>query len=143
MPFFCNFTKWNWRSKYKVLAFGSQWRCHCQIQVTRSLYHKNQILKFPPPSLIPALRNISRHFTVETGQTEYTFATQCTEVRFSSFLPGRFITAIVKCVQKKSRLTNCRFTSISSQISAIYMNIFHKTEVQTVILRCWMGLYLT
>ena len=34
--------------------------------------------------------------------------------------------------QKRSRLTNCRFTTISSQISAIYMNIFHKTEVQTV-----------
>ena len=40
-----------------------------------------------------------------------------------------------------SRLTNCRFTTISSQISAIYINIFHKTEVQTVILRCWTGLY--
>ena len=38
--------------------------------------------------------------------------------------------------------TNCCFTTISSQISAIYMNIFHKTEVQTVILRCWMGLFL-
>ena len=48
----------------------------------------------------------------------------------------------IKCVQKKSRLTNCRFTTISSQISAIYMTIFHKPEVQTVILRCWMGLYL-
>ena len=41
---------------------------------------------------------------------------------------------ILKCVQKKSRLTNCRFTTISSQIAAIY--IFHKTEVQAVILRC-------
>ena len=41
-----------------------------------------------------------------------------------------------------SRLTNCRFTAISSQISAIYIIIFHKTEVQTVILRCWIGLYL-
>ena len=39
-------------------------------------------------------------------------------------------------VPKISRLTNCRFTNISSQISAIYMNIFHKTDVQTVILRC-------
>ena len=35
-----------------------------------------------------------------------------------------------------------RFTTISSQIFANCMNIFHKTEVQTVILRCWMGLYL-
>ena len=29
-----------------------------------------------------------------------------------------------------------------SQFSAIYIIIFHKTEVQTVILRCWMGLNL-
>ena len=42
----------------------------------------------------------------------------------------------IEGVMKKSRLTNCRFTTISSQISAIYTNIFHKTEVQTVILRC-------
>ena len=48
----------------------------------------------------------------------------------------------IKCVQKKNRLTNCRFTTISSPISNIYMNIWHKTEVQTVILRCLMGLYL-
>ena len=48
----------------------------------------------------------------------------------------------VEGVSKVSRLTNCRFTTISSQISAIYINIFHKTEVQTVILRCWTGLYL-
>ena len=47
----------------------------------------------------------------------------------------------VEGVSKVSRLTNCRFTTISSQISAIYINIFHKTEVQTVILRCWTGLY--
>ena len=32
-------------SKFKVLAFWSQWRYHDQIQITRSLYHKNQILK--------------------------------------------------------------------------------------------------
>ena len=34
-----------------------------------------------------------------------------------------------------------RFTTISSRFSTIYINIFHKTEVQTVILRCWTGLY--
>ena len=43
---------------------------------------------------------------------------------------------LVEGEEKKSTLTNCRFTTISSQISAIYMNIFHKTEVQMVILRC-------
>ena len=32
-------------SKFKVLAFCSQWRYHDQIQITRSLYNKNQILK--------------------------------------------------------------------------------------------------
>ena len=40
------------------------------------------------------------------------------------------------------RQLNCSFTNISSHFSAIYIQIFHKTEVQTVILRCWMGLYL-
>ena len=34
------------------------------------------------------------------------------------------------------RLIKCCFTTISSQIFAIYIHIFHKTEVQTVILRC-------
>ena len=32
--------------------------------------------------------------------------------------------------------------AVFDQFSAIYMNIFHKTETQTAILRCWMGLYL-
>ena len=34
------------------------------------------------------------------------------------------------------RQLNCSFMTISSHFSAIYINIFHKTEVQTVILRC-------
>ena len=33
-------------SKFKVLAFWSQWRYHYQIQITRSSYHKNQMLKY-------------------------------------------------------------------------------------------------
>ena len=32
-------------SNFKVLAFCIQWRYHDQIQITRSSYHKNQILK--------------------------------------------------------------------------------------------------
>ena len=35
-----------------------------------------------------------------------------------------------------------RSSTISSHFFAIYMNTFHKTEVQTVILRCWTGLNL-
>ena len=53
-----------------------------------------------------------------------------------------FDRALVEGVTKRSRLINCHFTTISSQISAIYINIFHKTEVQTVILRCWTVLYI-
>ena len=45
-------------------------------------------------------------------------------------------------VSKRSRLTNCRFKPLSSQIFAIYIISFHKTEVQTVILRCWTDLHL-
>ena len=37
---------------------------------------------------------------------------------------------------------NGRFTTISSHFVANYIDIFHKTVVQTVILRCWTGLYL-
>ena len=36
-------------------------------------------------------------------------------------------------------LINGHFPTISSQFFAKYMNIFHKTEVQTIILRCWTG----
>ena len=32
-------------NNFKVLTFCSQWRYHDQIQITRSSYHKNQILK--------------------------------------------------------------------------------------------------
>ena len=37
---------------------------------------------------------------------------------------------------------NGRFTTISSHFVANYIDIFHKTVVQTVILRCWTSLYL-
>ena len=34
-------------------------------------------------------------------------------------------------------MINSHFSTIYSQFSAIYINIVHKTEVQTVFLRCW------
>ena len=40
----------------------------------------------------------------------------------------------VETVYQNLRLINGRFPTISSHFFA---NIFHKTEVQTVILRCW------
>ena len=40
------------------------------------------------------------------------------------------------------RQLNCSFTTISSHFLAIFINIFHEKEVQTVILRCWTGLYV-
>ena len=40
------------------------------------------------------------------------------------------------------QLINGCFMTISSQIFTIYILIFHKTEVQTVILRCLVYLYL-
>ena len=52
------------------------------------------------------------------------------------------IVAKIEGVSKVSRLIDCRFTAISSQISTIYIINFHKTEVQTVILRCWTGVHL-
>ena len=53
-------------SKFKVLAFWIQWRYHHQIQITRSSYHKNQILKCYwewPPSLSHSHPLAHRHFT--------------------------------------------------------------------------------
>ena len=40
------------------------------------------------------------------------------------------------------RLTKVRFRTLSSHFFANYMTIFHITEVQMIILRCWTGLYL-
>ena len=56
-------------------------------------------------------------------------------------LPWRFGNSL-KTDAQNLRLTNGPFTTISSYFFANYINIFHKTEVQTVILRCWMGLNL-
>ena len=47
------------------------------------------------PSLSHSRPPEQRHFTVETGKTVYTFATQCTKVRFASFLSGGFTTMVV------------------------------------------------
>ena len=43
---------------------------------------------------------------------------------------------------KQITITNAHFMTISGRVPANYMFIFHKTEVQTVILRCLMGLNL-
>ena len=50
--------------------------------------------------------------------------------------------AVLKTGRQNLRQLNCSFMTISSHFSAIYIGIFHKTEVQTVILRCWIGLNL-
>ena len=41
-----------------------------------------------------------------------------------------------------SKVLNGLFTTISGHFSANYINNFHKTEVQMIILRCWTGLNL-
>ena len=40
------------------------------------------------------------------------------------------------------QLTKVHFPTLSSHFFTNYMNIFPKTEVQTIILKCWTGLYL-
>ena len=42
--------------------------------------------------------------------------------------------------QKRCCIISSHFSTISSQFFAIYISIFHKTEVLTVILRCWTSL---
>ena len=43
---------------------------------------------------------------------------------------------------KRMTITNAHFTTISGHFPANFMFIFHKNEVQMVILRCSMGLNL-
>ena len=55
-----------------------------------------------------------------------------------------FPTRIHETVNQNLWLMNGRFLTLSNHFFANYMNLFHKkTEVQTVILRCWMGLNLS
>ena len=49
---------------------------------------------------------------------------------------------LLKGDSQNLRLIDGHFPTLCSHCFANYMNIFHKTEVQTVILRCWMVLYL-
>ena len=55
------------------------------------------------------------------------------------YLPHRHI---LKSVRKWMLLLNKCYKILSGHFFAICIFIFHKTEVQTVILRCLMGLYL-
>ena len=58
-----HYIKWlkNGHSNFQLLAFWSQWRYHDQIQITRSSYHKNQILS---SSLLHSHPLEYRHFTL-------------------------------------------------------------------------------
>ena len=83
------------------------------------------------------------HVSYYTSQYDYSERTKQMEeiLNFQKISVGLELVILgqpsqIEGEEKKSVQTNCRFTTISSQISAIYMNIFHKTEVQTVILRC-------
>ena len=75
------------------------------------------------------------HFSVSffAGKPRITY-----NLRFEFQLPH----SILETGHQNLRQLNCSFTTISSHFSGIYINVFHKTEIQTVILRCWMGLYL-
>ena len=42
--------------------------------------------------------------------------------------------------RKRCGIIRSHFSTISSQFFAMFQIIFHKTEIQTVILRCWTGL---
>ena len=54
----------------------------------------------------------------------------------------RRLLLILEGGRQNLRQLNCSFTPISSQFFDIYIYIFQKTEVQSVILRCWTFLYL-
>ena len=116
-----------------------------QIQKGGKVLRRNQ-LKFTMEACYSELVQ-SQLFTLCRCQTNFSFTTAVELLltwrrNWLKYKYALYNKLVLEGVTKKSRLTNCRFTTISSQISAIYMRIFHKTEVQTVNLRCWMGLYL-
>ena len=61
------------------------------------------------------------------------------KTQFYSF-PGVF--NFVRKINEKLPLINGHFMTLSGHFSASYIEIFHKTEVQTVILRCLVCLNL-
>ena len=64
-----------------------------------------------------------------------------------SMLEFDFQSLIINCsniegVSRNFRIINGRFKTTSGHFFANYINIFHKTKIQTVILRCKIGLNL-
>ena len=55
---------------------------------------------------------------------------------------GKYLGTNINSDRKWMLLTCGHFRTISGHFFANYMNIFHKTEIQTVILRCLMSLKL-
>ena len=62
------------------------------------------------------------------------------ELGCKTFMP--FQTLDLNSVRKRKLLINDCYNTVSGHFFAICIFFFHKTEVQTVILRCWMGLDL-
>ena len=91
----------------------------------RTLIHC--VVKYSRPPDLKSSSNVSLPFAWITGPaTDPSYEQSVCPLLLKSFR--------VEGEEKKSTLTNCRFTTVSSQIFAIYMNI--QSEVQTVILRC-------
>ena len=99
-------------STLKVLAFCCQWRYHYQIQITRSLYHKNQIFKHYwecLPSLPHSCPPKHRYFTSQKGKTAYTYETECTSKLITLIFKIKKV-ALLKCpCQSETYLKNNPF----------------------------------
>ena len=67
---------------------------------------------------------------------------QWIKIKIESDLKTSVLKLTADCLPKFATGLNVHFRTISSHFFANYMNIFHKTEVQSVILRCWTGLKL-
>ena len=68
----------------------------------------------------------------------YSFWKNKSSLRWESYFEIFYSITNIKAGRQNLRLTNIRFTTISSQFFTNYIIIFHKTEVQTVILRGWL-----
>ena len=70
----------------------------------------------------------------------YSFWKYKSSLRWESYFEIFYSITNIETGRQNLQLTNVCSTTIFSQFFANYINIFHKTEVQTVILRCLIGL---
>ena len=113
------YSKWNWKSFCCFRTISGHLFSNCM-----NIFHKTEVQKV-------ILRCLTGLYLIWFKS----YDTKC------SMRPNAIL-AKSKTLHKNLQLINGRFTTIFGHFFANCMNIFHKTEVQTVIFRCLTGLNL-